>query len=621
MTLPGPPAHFDFGNFTLRADGTLFHDGTVVPLPPKELEVLRLLLARAGEIVPTDQLRQSAWGSIHVSADSLPRCISSLRARLGSDNCIQTVYKRGYRFNLSVKQTPYLPQPEQEKTEPAANTTPRLPRLAILPLSAGAGVPEFLGPGIAEETMLRLSRLRQPITEVLARDSVFALAARGHTAQEVGRILEADLAVTGAVIALPLYYRLRAEMIRVSDAVQLWVEDFMVPRNLLASADALIAKRIGARIRTTFASCAKPLAVSARAALTAQTVPAVPVVPEHSARHSEAYAAEMRAIADWETFRLPQMQDAVRGFQRALELNPGLHSARIQLMHSYLALSSFGYMRADIGAELARKHAETLLAHSPCGHGVYPTLGWIHFFHDRDLDAAASFFARPLNAGYDPWTPVYRARFALGQGRFSDAVALLRSALAIDPFSSALHWRLAWALHLAGDAAPAIEQSKRTLHLFPNDPCAMFFASTIFATACGGSNGLEGESGKELGQCAVAIATRLIETAPCLDPAYAALAYAYARQGKIVEARALLDRQKGLAGVRFVMRSIEAPALVELGEHDAAMEVLTTAEKQHCPWLFELLGDPRLKPLHREPEFHRLGRLSGHLLTEKASVA
>ncbi len=119
----------------------------------------------------------------------------------------------------------------------------------------------------------------------------------------------------------------------------------------------------------------------------------------------------------------------------------------------------------------------------------------------------------------------------------------------------------------------------------------------------------------------IALATKLVQHAPALDSGYATLAYAQARQGNIVEARALLDRQQWMGRDRFVMRSFQAPALVELGEYDAALEALKAAEQQHCPWLFELLGDPRLQPLHGEPEFQRLTSLSGHTMPSQVSVA
>jgi DNA-binding winged helix-turn-helix (wHTH) protein len=87
-----------FAGFRLEADGTLWRGETVVHLPPKELAALRLLLAYAGQIVSPLQLRHALWGDVHVTADSVPKCLSSLRARLEPENCIQTVYKRGYRF-------------------------------------------------------------------------------------------------------------------------------------------------------------------------------------------------------------------------------------------------------------------------------------------------------------------------------------------------------------------------------------------------------------------------------------------------------------------------------------------------------------------------------------------
>lgn len=611
--------YYRFGVFTLRPDGTLLRNSAVLALPPKELAVLRLLLSQRGQIVAPDELRRSVWGGVHVSADSLPRCISSLRARLESNECIQTVYKRGYRFSLVVEVTSPLREVEPQVSKQAAVWTAyALPRLAIPPFTTEDGVPEFLGFGIAEETMLRLGRLRYPIADVLGRDSVFALAASGSTALEAGKMLSAELVVSGSIAALPLYYRLRAEMLRVSDGVQLWVEDFLVPRELVAFADARIAKRIAARIRTTFTVGAPSLSSLSSSDAVSGGAPAMMaggVTVQHG-RRSEAYLVEMRAKANWDTFRLPQMQEAIRDYRRALEIDPELHSARIHLMHCYLALATFGYLRADIAAEQARKHAETLLTQSDSA--AHAALGWIHFFHDRDLDAAAAAFARPQNAGYNPWETIYQARFALGQGRLSDAVTLLRGALACDPFSAVLHWRLAWALHLAGDTDAALQQAEDCLRLFPNDPGALFFAAIIFAAA---SDPGSESSSRDLSARSVGLATHLIQIAPSLDGGYGTLAYAHARHGRIVEARALLDRQAWVSRERFVSRSFDAPALVELGEHDAALEVLATSERQHCPWLFELLGDPRLQPLHREPEFHRLGSLSGHSLVEKASVA
>ncbi len=79
--------------------------------------------------------------------------------------------------------------------------------------------------------MARLSGARPAVVSVLAQDSVFTLVRRGLTALEIGEALNADLVLAGALRALPMHYRLRAEMIRVEDGIQIWVEDLLVKRS------------------------------------------------------------------------------------------------------------------------------------------------------------------------------------------------------------------------------------------------------------------------------------------------------------------------------------------------------------------------------------------------------
>ena len=278
--------HYDFGPFCLRHDGILLRGSAVITLTPKELAVLRRLLADAGNVTLISELRQAGWGETHVSADSLPRCISSLRARLEPAQCIATVYKRGYRLTVPVLATPDVATLDMtseaavtglaaksdlassglanSSLSPAGDVAARgsmsssltgpqgLPRLAILPFQTKNQVPAHLGSEIAEATMLRLGRARTAVVDVLASSTVFDLATRGLAAPEVGELSGAHLVLAGTITSQSLHFRLRAEMFRVQDAVQLWVEDFFVPRELIEIADAHLARLISARILQTF---------------------------------------------------------------------------------------------------------------------------------------------------------------------------------------------------------------------------------------------------------------------------------------------------------------------------------------------------------------------------------
>jgi hypothetical protein len=46
-----------------------------------------------------------------------------------------------------------------------------------------------------------------------------------------------------------------------------------------------------------------------------------------------------------------------------------------------------------------------------------------------------------------------------------------------------------------------------------------------------------------------------------------------------------------------------------LGDPEAALADLRVAEKARCPWFFQMLADPRLKPLHGFSEFERMSAI------------
>jgi DNA-binding winged helix-turn-helix (wHTH) protein len=80
--------------------------GEPVAVADRPLDVLTLLVARAGQIVPKDDLLEAGWKDVAVGDNSLEQVISSLRKLLGSHapsvTFIETVSRRGYRFVAPV---------------------------------------------------------------------------------------------------------------------------------------------------------------------------------------------------------------------------------------------------------------------------------------------------------------------------------------------------------------------------------------------------------------------------------------------------------------------------------------------------------------------------------------
>lgn len=99
--------HFLEG-LTLTEDGILTQGNEQIYIPPKELGVLIVLLESAGHVVLKDMIIESVWKNIIVSDESLTRCIYSLRCifeKIGYDRCIETIYRKGYRFSGQVFKT------------------------------------------------------------------------------------------------------------------------------------------------------------------------------------------------------------------------------------------------------------------------------------------------------------------------------------------------------------------------------------------------------------------------------------------------------------------------------------------------------------------------------------
>jgi DNA-binding winged helix-turn-helix (wHTH) protein/tetratricopeptide (TPR) repeat protein len=567
--IDGPEAGFCFGKFRLEADGTLWCEEAIVHLTPKELAALRILIAHAGRILSPMQLKHALWDDVHVSADSVPKCVSSLRAKLAPHECIQTVYKRGYRFIAEVERCNAKP--------PGA-----LPRLAILPFVTGYAVPEHLGLALAEETIVRLVNLERPVVAVLARDSVFTLARHKKTAQQVGEALQAGLVLTGTLSAVGAHFRLRAEMIRVEDGTQIWVEDLLVPQAQVARLEIELVQRLLLRMNLG------GMTISAAAAPAAER--------QRTPKQREAWEIYLRGHQEWQSMQRHRLQDALQHLQRALALDPALTPARVDIVNLSAAQSLYGFLPPAEAAALVRRTAEPEDASLPRDEATLPALGWVRFHFDHDLHGALQDFARSAHLPHEMWTTSMRVLLNLSRQRFDDALEILRAALQVDPFSPWLHARLAWTLHLAGKPAESLAQVHQTLSLFPHHEGCIFYAIMILA--------FNGESVRAL-QLSSALASRI----NYFDLITSNHAYSLVRAGRDEEARAILERLQWLSRERFVISSFLPAVYVAMGEPEAALKALRTAHDSRCPWFFQMMADPRLALLHGNPEFERLASL------------
>lgn len=94
---------FEFGDYVLdTGEKILLRDGKAIPVPPKVLDLLLVLVENHGHVVEKEVLMEKLWSDTFVEESNLTFSIRKLRKILGDEThnpkFIETVPKRGYRF-------------------------------------------------------------------------------------------------------------------------------------------------------------------------------------------------------------------------------------------------------------------------------------------------------------------------------------------------------------------------------------------------------------------------------------------------------------------------------------------------------------------------------------------
>jgi tetratricopeptide (TPR) repeat protein len=417
------------------------------------------------------------------------------------------------------------------------------------------------------------------VVTIAARDSVQTLSRRGLPGQEIGKLLDVELLLTGQLLATPGRQRLRAEMIRVEDGAALWVEDLIIEREQVAELAGELADRVTSRLH------------SGGIPIQAEAAPAEK--RETSQAQREARDLYLRAHYEWRSMERHRIQDAMARLLRAVELDRELMAARVDLAQLAIVQCIYGYLSPRIAAATVRRAADGIPELNERAVPLLPALGWVEFHFDRDAHSALQMMARSAELPYDAMNIRAHSWILLSRHRFGEAIEMLHAAIQADPYSPWMQAALAWVLHMAGEREASVAQVRKSIELFSEYDNSLFFAAMIL-----GYNG-EAES-------AIEAAKKLTERSSHYDLAISAHAYALACAGRTDESHELLERLQWLSRERFVLNTLNAATFVALGEADAALAELHTGNETRCPWFFVMLADPRLKPLHERPEFAAL---------------
>jgi TolB-like protein/DNA-binding winged helix-turn-helix (wHTH) protein len=424
---------YAFGPFQLDpAQRLLFRDDGVVPLTPKALDTLLVLVENRGQLLTKDELLERVWPGTFVEEVTLAKNISTLRKALGEPpeggEYIETHSKRGYRFVAEVhaieREASAAPSASPAETPaPAAAPSARPPAwrvsaavlaavllvtgaalwyrgrslatpangkimLAVLPFENLSGDPaqEYFSSGLTEEMITQLGRLDPGRLGVIARTSAMQYKDAHKDVRQIGSELGVDYLLEGSVRREGNRVRISAQLIQVRDQSHQWAADYDRDLRDILALQSEVAGAIAQQIR-------------------------LQLTPEQHARlqnartlNAEAYESYLKGRFFWNKRTVEGHQKAIEYFQKAVALDPNYAQAYAGLADAYALLGSWANPVMPRGEAMgqARAAAQKALSLDDSLSDAHASLGFVKMHYDWDFAGAEKEFQRAiaLNPGY-----------------------------------------------------------------------------------------------------------------------------------------------------------------------------------------------------------------------------
>lgn len=568
----------------------LWREGQQIPIKPKVFETLLVLLENRERVLAKDELMRRLWPDVVVEEGNLNKHVSELRQLLGErareNNYIATVPGRGYHFVADVRElaaeseeiivatrTRVTIHREEEQEEGIEEASPH--SIAVLPfrwLGAEAG-DDYLGLGIADALITRLSRLRHVV--VRPTSAIARFAAQQQDAATVGRELRVAAVLEGSIRRAGERIRVSAQLVSTGEGRTLWGAQF--DENLT---DIFTVED---RVSTQIASAL-----------------ALKVTDEEQKQLQRQYTANHEAYQSFWQGRyyfnqLPQqIGKSITCFQRAIALDPNFALAQAELAMCYCFCGIFEMMPPRECYPLAQAAVAKALHVDERLAEAHVARGRIKYEYERDWAGAERAFQRAIELS--PNLAVTHVWYALclSMQMRPEALAEAERAEILDP-TSLFHPSIKGViLFCERRYEETIRLLRRVLESDPNYYVARWFLGMAY---------------DELGAYDEAIAvheqTRKLSVFP---HAISNLGRCYALAGQDANARRMLVELQALAARQYVSPYAFVFIYSALGETDLAFEWFERAYEGHDPKLMNLKATPQWDSLRGDPRFADLLR-------------
>ena len=454
----------------------------------------------------------------------------------------------------------------------AIKTLAVLPFKSLNPQPGTNGNDEYLGIGLADVLITRLSNLSQ----LAVRPTSSVLPFGGKDALQAGQALKVDSVLDGSIQQIGDRVRVTVRLLRTSDGQPLWAfqcdqqcTDIFALQDIVAArlTDALALKLTGEEQQR---------------------------LTRRYTDNATAYQAYLKGRYHTLQYTPEGNQQAVKELNEALRLDPNYALAWAGLADAYAAASDW-LMSPREALPKARAAAEKALALDDTLAEAHAALG--HVFVHQFNPAAEREFQRAM--ALNPNSAA--ALFFYGEyfmGKDADkGVAVLRRIQQLDPLSPTAGSFIVSLYLMARRNDEALQEAQRTLELDPNNP----FSRQLLAM----SYGAQGNHAAAIGE--------LEKVKPLLPTSQVvgALGMEYALSGRRDEALKVLTELQQMARQQYVSPFDVALVYVGLGDKEQAFAWLEKARADQSEWMGWINADARLDMLRNDARFAELVKRVG----------
>ena len=456
--------------------------------------------------------------------------------------------------------------------------------IAVLPfanLSPGQEQ-EYFSDGISEELLNLLAKT--PQLKVTARTSSFSFKGKEIGIPEIAKQLGVAHILEGSVRKIGYQVRITTQLIHAADGFQMWSQIYDRKFDDIFKIQDEITADVVKELKVTLLGEA----------------------PKSRTTDPKAYALylEARQLAEQNTAEAFQKSDAL--YYQVLEIDPRYAPAWSELAGNFVNKLISGMISSEEGAARGRELAEKALAIDPDNAPAHGKLGFIALY-ENDLAGAAKQYERALTLDPTDLTVVNDACvFVANLGRMDEALALQQAIVRRDPVNTTALFNLGAYQRFSGNYDEAIASFRTALKLGPSQGVVHYelaVALLLKGDATGALAEAEQEPNEAYRMIALPMVYHVLGRKADSDTALAAL---IAKYGK--------DAACNIAWV-YAFR----------GDADQAFAWLDKAVAYHDSGLAEVVAENLFDKIHRDPRWlpflRKIGKAPDQLAKIEFKVA